>query len=152
MGFVINEHKTKLMLSSASANLIKRIGQNIILRDYNFEVVKEFVYLITGTDNLGAEIRRHIVAANRCYQGLTRQLQSRALSRRVKCNIYKTLNKPVLTYGSECWILSKVDEEVLLRFERKILRKIYGPICERREWRRRYKQELYEIYNEVKVR
>jgi len=78
------------MLASASANLTKRIGQNITLGDYNFEVVKEFTYLgtlVNSDDNLGAEIRRRVVVANKCYHGLIKQLQSKVLSRRVKCNI-----------------------------------------------------------------
>jgi hypothetical protein len=33
-------------------------------------------------------------------------------------------------------------------FERKILRKIIGPMNENRRWRRRYNQELYSIYKE----
>lgn len=136
------------------ANLIKRIGQNITLGDYNFEVVKEFTYLgtlVSSDNNLGVKIERRIAAANRCYHGLIRQFQSRVLSRKVKCNIYKALIRPVLTYGSEYWTLTKADEEALLRFEKKILRKIYGPTYEEGEWRRRYNQELYEIYNEVNV-
>ena len=42
--------------------------------------------------------------------------------------IYKTLIKPVLMYGVETWVLSKADELYLGVFERKILRRIYGPM------------------------
>ena len=42
--------------------------------------------------------------------------------------LYKTLIRPVLTYASETWVLSKTNERQLAVFERKILRKIYGPL------------------------
>ena len=44
--------------------------------------------------------------------------------------MYKTLIKPVLMYGAESWVLSKADELRLGVFERNIIRRIYGPICE----------------------
>jgi len=46
-------------------------------------------------------------------------------------------------FGAETWVLSKVDELRLGVFERKILRRIYGPICEVATWRSRYNEELY---------
>jgi hypothetical protein len=33
-------------------------------------------------------------------------------------------------------------------FERRILRKIYGPIKENNTWRSRYNHELHQLYNE----
>ena len=53
-----------------------------------------------------------------------------------------TVVRPVVTYGSETWTLTKSDENSLRIFERKILRKIYGPVQERDTWRIRYNEEL----------
>jgi hypothetical protein len=39
----------------------------------------------------------------------------------------KTIIRPTVTYGSETWVLTASDENQLNIFERKILRKIYGP-------------------------
>jgi hypothetical protein len=44
--------------------------------------------------------------------------------------IYRTLGRPVVTYGSESWTLTMEEERVLAGSERKILRKIYGPVKE----------------------
>jgi len=41
------------------------------------------------------------------------------------------------------------DELRLGVFERKILRRIYGPICEGEIWRSRYNEELYHLYDET---
>jgi hypothetical protein len=49
------------------------------------------------------------------------------LSRQTKFPIHKALNRPVLLYGSETWVLTKRKENQLLVFERKVLRKICGP-------------------------
>jgi hypothetical protein len=57
-------------------------------------------------------------------------LKAKNINRKHKVTIYKTLIKPVLMCGAETWVLSKVDDLCLGVFERKILRRIYGTICE----------------------
>ena len=53
-----------------------------------------------------------------------------------------TLVRPVVTYGSETWTLTVGDERLLGAFERRILRRVYGPINENGDWRIRYNQEI----------
>jgi len=50
-------------------------------------------------------------------------LKSKIISRRSKLQIYKTLIRPVVTYGAETWTLAAAEENVLRRFERKVLRR-----------------------------
>jgi len=71
------------------------------------------------------------------------------MSRKHKVTMYKTLIKPVLVYGAETWVVRRADELRLGVFERKILRRIYGPICEEDTWRSRYNDELYHLYGEI---
>ena len=52
-------------------------------------------------------------------------------------------------YGAETWVLNKADKLRLGVFERKILRRINGPICEGVTWRSRYNEELYRLYDET---
>jgi hypothetical protein len=88
-------------------------------------------FLINNNNNsITVEINHRILFANRCYYGLRNLLQSRLLNKGTKCKIYKTLVRPVVLYGSESWTLTKADEEKLRTFERRMLRKIYGPTCE----------------------
>jgi len=79
-----------------------------------------------------------------CYAN--RQLvNSSLISRKSKLQIYRTLVRPVVTYGSESWTLTMEDERALAVFERKILRKIYGPVKENELWRIRPNNELETI-------
>jgi hypothetical protein len=70
------------------------------------------------------------------------------IHKKTKVMPYKTLIRTVLTYGSETWTLSKNSENALSTFERKILRRIYGPVQDNGQWRIRYNKELYELYGE----
>jgi hypothetical protein len=56
-------------------------------------------------------------------------------------SLYKTLIRPVVTYGAE----TVTEENALRRFERKVLRKIYGPLMDNGVWRIRYNSELHKF-------
>jgi hypothetical protein len=117
-----------------------------------FERVNSFVYLgsqVTADNNISAEINNRITLANRSYFGLMNLLKAKNMSRKHKEIMYKTLIKPVLVYGAETWVMRRADEMRLGVFERKILRRIYGPICEEDAWRSRYNDELYHLYGGI---
>jgi len=78
-------------------------------------------------------------------------MKPRNISRNIKTLLYKTLIRPVLTYGAETWVLSKQDEHHLSIFERKILRRIYGPVTDGGRWRIRTNQELYQLCGESDI-
>ena len=50
-----------------------------------------------------------------------------------------------MSYGKEAWTLTKKEEKSLLIFERKILRRIYGPKYENGERKSRANRELEEM-------
>jgi hypothetical protein len=54
-------------------------------------------------------------------------LSSHLLSRNVKVQIYKTIILPVVLYGCETWSLTLREEHRLRVFEKRILRRIFGP-------------------------
>ena len=67
---------------------------------------------------------------NKAYYANRQLFNSSLISRNGKLQIYRTLVHPVVTYGSESWTLSMEEERTLAVFERKILRKPYGPVKE----------------------
>jgi len=45
--------------------------------------------------------------------------------------LYWSITRPVVTYGCEMWVLKETLKNKLMVFERKVLRKIFGPTKER---------------------
>jgi ribosomal protein S28E/S33 len=60
---------------------------------------------------------------------------------------YKPPIIPVVTHGSETWILTKSEENLLRNFGRKILWRIYGPVQEGDIWRIINNEELNRSIN-----
>jgi hypothetical protein len=85
------------------------------------------------------------MADNRAYFANMKLLKSTLLSRHSKVKLYKTLIRPVVTYGAETWTMSAADDNALRVFERKVVRMIYDPVREGERWRIRSNQELEEI-------
>jgi hypothetical protein len=71
--------------------------------------------------------------------------QSKLISKRTKLKLYYTVIRPIVTYSCEAWILKETIINKLLVFERKILRKIFGPKNENGMWQIKTDQELDEI-------
>jgi hypothetical protein len=53
-----------------------------------------------------------------------------------------------IEHSSITWTLTQTSEQMLNTFERKILRRIYGPTHEGGCWRPRWNNELYSLYKE----
>jgi hypothetical protein len=65
--------------------------------------------------------------------------------------IYKTLIRPIVTYGDEACAMSSETSERLTIFEWKVLRKILGAIKINNCWRRRHKNELMQLYGDLDI-
>jgi len=67
--------------------------------------------------------------------------------------LWKFLAMNITHISGACfpWVLSKQDEHRLSIFERKILRRIYGPVIDGGRWRIRTNQELYQLCGENDV-
>jgi hypothetical protein len=46
------------------------------------------------------------------------------------------------------WAINRRNEEKIEIFEIKVLRKIYGLICDNGRWRIKYSNELYHLFGE----
>jgi hypothetical protein len=68
------------------------------------------------------------------------------VSKKSKIKLYNTIIKPVVVYGSECWVLTENIKQKLLVFEMRILRMIFGPTQKANgEWRLITNEELENI-------
>jgi hypothetical protein len=52
-------------------------------------------------------VQARIVAGNGCYFALQKILKSKSISRKAELAIYKTIIKPIVTYASGTWVLTK---------------------------------------------
>ncbi|KAJ4429796.1 hypothetical protein ANN_22000 [Periplaneta americana] len=84
-------------------------------------------------------------AGNRAYYANLPLFQNQLLSRMTKIKVYKTLVRPVVIFGSETWAFTKKDENSLRSFERKILRRIFGPVNDHQGWKIRSNNELLNL-------
>lgn len=141
-GLQINQAKTKYMHCSRNINNNR---DNLNIEGYQFEQVGTFTYLgstINENNNSTYDIKARIMSGNRCYHAYRELMKSTTLNKGSKLKIYNTIIRPVVTYGCESWTLTNNDEIHLRIFERKILRKIFGPVREEDGWRIRMNHEL----------
>jgi hypothetical protein len=84
--------------------------------------VSSFTYLgnvINKEGWISECVKDRIQTGNRAYAANYHMLKSKIIKRFVKMQIYKSLIRPVVTYGSENWALTKSDENLLRIFKRK---------------------------------
>jgi hypothetical protein len=152
MGLRIHRDKTMYMLSSRKSSSGQ--DRNIIINGATYKKCSSFKYLgslITEDNNMKEEIRSRIAGGNRCYLALQRIFKARSLSKNLKLKVYRTIVRPVVMYGSETWTSLKEDEEFLRRWERKILRQIFGAVRDGENWRIRTNEELRSLYKKPDI-
>lgn len=154
-GLEINQEKTKYMvMGETEAEEEQLMFQTYDGKNYSFEKVKTFTYLGVKIQDNGheeQEIKARIAKGNQKYGSLRTLLKSHYVSRKTKIRIYKTVIRPTTTYASETWIINKDTESRLERWERKMLRAIYGGINTPEGWRRRTNKEIERLYDEPSI-
>ncbi|KAL1446132.1 hypothetical protein WDU94_005544 [Cyamophila willieti] len=148
VGLKISDEKTKWMTFGRQLNRRNR-QKHLKVNDHQFERVKEFKYLGVVLSSEGGEeteIQNRIKLANKCLGACNKVMSTKLLSHCSKIRIYKTIIRPVLIYGAENWILTKQSQRMLITFENKVLRKIFGPICIDGNWRRRHNHEIRSMF------
>ena len=92
--------------------------------DKVLETVPSFKYLGNVIDKEGRIsecVKDRIQAGNRTNAANYYIIKSKIIKRVVKMQIYRTLKRPVATFGAETWTLTKSDENLLRISERKII-------------------------------
>ncbi|KAL4148126.1 hypothetical protein QTP88_002420 [Uroleucon formosanum] len=154
VGLHINEDKTEYMVVGRRDTI--RLYPTLNVNNRNFKRTRQFKYLgsiLSERNEIEIEIGTKIQSGNKCLYGLAKLLGSRSLSRELKLQLYITLIRPVITYGAEAWPLRKSDERKLLVLERKILRKIFGPVKDMLsgKWRIRKNDELETLFHKPSI-
>ena len=117
VGLVVSPEKTKYMKFSASPS--RRSIKGATINGVTYEGVAEFIYLgtlISNDNSIEKEIQRIILASSRTYFYAISLFRSRLLSRSNKIQLYKTLKRPVVSYGAETWTMTKKEEQTLIIF------------------------------------
>ena len=113
MGLTVNTSKTKYMVMNASGK--SRAIQDLQIGEIKFEGVKEFKYLenIIDSENRSITcINERIQAGNNALYANMKILKCKLINRNTKLQIYKSLIRPVITYGAETWTLTTTQEEI----------------------------------------
>ena len=82
---------------------------------------------INSNNLIKEEIRLRIQAGYRNVFANKKFLKNKDLNAASKLQIYKSIIRPIVTYGCETWAVTVTEQNRLLIFERRVLRKIYGP-------------------------
>ena len=108
----------------------KKIGP-LKIKNYKFETVENFKYLgvILNEDNDNQiDLQERLKNATKTYFMLQKFFKNKNISKKLKLRLRNTIIDKMLTYASETWTLTKRDRKQLNIFERKVYRRILGPV------------------------
>ena len=92
--------------------------------------VQSYKYLgstVNSDNSMEEEIRNRITVGNKAHHANQFLFKSRFFSKKLKLKLYWSIIRPRVTYGCETWGLEGTVTNKLMVFERKVLRKIFGP-------------------------
>jgi hypothetical protein len=87
-----------------------------------------------------------VTLGNKAYYGNQYFIKSRLVSKKLKLKLYWSIIRPIVIYTCEIWVLKETIKKKIIVFERKVLRRIFGPTKERDgKWRIKTNDELDEL-------
>jgi Reverse transcriptase (RNA-dependent DNA polymerase) len=125
-GMKINIQKTKVMMTSQEESET----MNIIINNERIEQVDQFKYLgvvLERDGNQTIDINERISRTVKLYHGMNQRfIRKKEISTKTKMIVYKTIYRPILTYGSETWVLTPNMKSKIQAVEMKYLRGVKG--------------------------
>jgi hypothetical protein len=107
-----------------------KIG-HLKIKNYKFERVENFKYLgvmLNEANNNQIDLQERIKNANKTYFMLQKFSKNKNIPKKPKLRLKNTTIDKMLTYASESWTVTKRDRKQLNIFERKMYRRILGPV------------------------
>jgi hypothetical protein len=83
--------------------------------------------IINDSNSTEEEIKERIALGIKAYYTNQKFFKSRLVTKHSKLKLNRTVIRLIVTYASETWVLKESIIEKLLVFERKFLRRIFGP-------------------------
>jgi len=104
---------------------------------------------LTNQNSIQEEIKSRLKLGNVCYYSVQNLVSSRLLSKNLKIKIYRAIILPVVLYGCETWSLILREEGRLRVFEKRVLRRVFGPKRDEvtGELRKLHNEELRDLYS-----
>jgi acyl-ACP thioesterase len=107
---------------------------------------------VNGDNTLEEEIRERFAKRTGACYGNKSLFKSKLVSRNSKLKLYWSITRPIVVYGYGTWVLEENIKQRLSVFERKILRKIFGPTKEDNgTWRIKTNRELDELIQHMYI-
>jgi hypothetical protein len=123
---------------------------NLKIKNCKFERVENFKYLgvTLNEDNSNSHqmfLQERIKNANKTYFMPQKFFKNKSISKNLKLRLKNTIIDKTLTYASETETLTNRDRKQLNIFERKMYRRILGPVYDNKKenWRILTDKEIY---------
>lgn len=121
----LNAEKTKILVVAKEPQLT-----DITINGNRIEQTQKYNYLGVTIDESGrqeTDITERIEKTNKLYYAMNRPfISKREVSQKTKLSVYKTIFRPILTYGSESWVMSNRMKGKIEAVEMKYLRRVKG--------------------------
>ena len=129
-------------------NFVKQNNTGVLkIKNYTFERVENFKYLgaiLNADNNSQTHLQERIKNANKTYFTLQNFFKNKNISK-LKLILKNTIIDKTLTYALETSTLTKRERKQLNIFERKVYRRILGPVYDKgkENWRILTNEEIY---------
>jgi len=144
-GLMVNNQKTKYLRCTRKNFKLEELQIDSMYP----EQVQSYKYLGTTVNRYNTieeKIQHRITLGNGEYCANQFFFKSRLVSKKSKLKLYCSIIRPIVTYGCEAWVLKETIKNKLMVFERKVLRRIFGPAKERDSaWRIKTTDALDEL-------
>ena len=128
---VLEKYGMKMNTTKSEVMVLSKVKRecNIVAGEQKLKEVNTFKYLGVNFNDTGImekELDARLAKYSKNVGLLYPLLKERDIPEKVKVTIYKTVLRPILTYGCEAWVLIKRRKSKIQAAEMRVLRLIYG--------------------------